>query len=177
MVKSIINLISESVREAENDRFRKRKELSVRSKGSSKSLPFRLYYARNNDSAISDILFHFFSSVRESFKYDEEHSYWDFDPETMKPTNILHTTVGYQALLETLIDILPSIPEDKRPTTGAYKIYTNKFKDLKIEDVTRYPFTSKSKNIFYLDMSLLLNPAASPDDSRISKLKDLLNSK
>lgn len=174
MVKSIINLISENAREAENDRFKKRKELLTRTPGSTKDLPFRNYYASNSDNAISDILFYFFNSVRDSFKLDSGESHWDFDPETMKPSNILHTTVGYQALLEILTDILPEISENDRFSKVTYKNYTDKFSKLKISDATRYPFTSKSKNIFYLDMSLKLRPAAGVDDPRILKLNELL---
>jgi len=174
MVKSIINLISENVRQSENDRFKKRKELLKRSAGSTKVLPFRNYYATNKDSAISDILFHFFNSIKVSFNYDNGKSYWDFNPDTMKPTNILHTTVGYQALLEILIDILPLIPPEERFSQDAYQKYTNKFSILKIVDATRYPFTSKSKTIFYLDMSLILDPASILDDPRLLLLNELL---
>ncbi|MFT4017692.1 MAG: DGQHR domain-containing protein [Agriterribacter sp.] len=173
MVKSIINLISENARQAENDRFRSRKELLRRSAGSNKELPFRKYYATNKDNAISNILFYYFSAVKSSFEVEGE-SMWDFNPEIMKPSNILHTTVGYQALLEILIDILPKIDEDKRFQTSTYKPYTDKFSELRISDATRYPFTSKSKNIFYLDMSLLLEPAKAPNDPRVLKLHELL---
>lgn len=174
MVKSILNLITESTRQAEIDRFKKRKELEKRTSGSNKPLPFRKYYVLNKDSKISDILFHFFNSVRDSFKYDSQNSHWDFDPESMKIGNILHTTVGYNALLEILVDILPDISEDERFQTITYKKYTDKFSRLPIADVSRYPFTSKSKTIFYLDMSLLLNPAKTKEDPRELRLKDLL---
>jgi DGQHR domain-containing protein len=174
MVKSIITLISENAREAENDRFKRRVELGNRTSGSTKELPFRKYYASDRDSLISDIFFYFFSSVRDSFMIDNSVSYWDFDPETMKPTNILQTTVGYQALLEILMDILPEISENQRFSKEVYNKYTGKFSDLKVTDVTRYPFTSKSKSIFYLDMSLLLKPATKPDDRRLIKLQELL---
>lgn len=174
MVKSIINLISENARQAENDRFKKRKELEKRTPGSNKNLPFRKYYVANNDSAISDIFFHFFGAVRDSFIYDSENSYWDFNPATMKPTNILQTTVGFQALLEILLDILPEISESDRFKKKTYKTYTDKFSNLKVADVTRYPFTSKSKSILYFDMSLILKPATKPDDPRVLKLQELL---
>jgi DGQHR domain-containing protein len=174
MVKTIINLICENPREAENDRFRKRKDLLNRSLGSNKNLPFRKYYASNNDSAISDILFYFFSSVRDSFIDENEISDWMFDPETMKSSNILHTTVGYQALLEILVDILEELPEHNRFNKKAYKGFTDKLSKLNIRDTSRYPFTSKSKNIFYLDMSLILWPPEK-NDARLLKLKELLN--
>lgn len=177
MVKSILNLISESPRQAENDRFRKRKELEKRSAGSLKALPFRKYYAANKDSSISDILFHFFNGVKDSFKYDGDKSYWDFDPDTMKISNILQTTVGYQALLEILLDILDQIPEEERFSKSSYRKYTDKFAKLAIADTSRYPFTSKTKSILYLDISLLINPPNEPNDPRVLKLKGLVGSK
>lgn len=174
MVKSIINLISENARQSENDRFKKRKELVARTPGSTKDLPFRKYYIADKDSCISDIFFYFFGAIKDSFIYEGEDSFWDFNPETMKPSNILQTTVGYQALLEILLDILPDIPESERFAKPTYKKYTDKFSNLKIADVTRYPFTSKSKSIFYLDMNLILKPATKLDDPRLLKLQELL---
>jgi hypothetical protein len=110
--------------------------------------------------------------------YDEKNnlSHWDFDPDTMKPVNILHTTVGYQALLEILVDILPGIEDKHRFSTEGYATFTKLFSRLPIADVTRYPFTSKSKNIFYYDMSLLIDPAVTPNDRRVKHLQELLKS-
>lgn len=156
MVKSIVALISESPKEAELDRYRKRKELLKKS--STKKLPFRLYYANNNDNKISNILFHYFSAVRKTFHLGNQKSLWDFDPQNMKPTNILHTTVGYLALLEILIDLLDIISEDNRENTNAYFDLIKNVKKLNVSDQSRYPFTSKSKTIFYLDLSIVIFP-------------------
>jgi hypothetical protein len=67
MVKSILNLICENLRESERDRFKKRKELNQRTVSSTRSLPFRTYYANNKDGNISDIYFYFFNSVKDTF--------------------------------------------------------------------------------------------------------------
>ena len=99
MVKSIVNLICENARESENDRFKERKALLERSISSQKILPFRAYYANNNDKSISDIFFYYFKAVRNMYRDEEGNSYWDFNPESMKPSNILQTTVGYNAFL------------------------------------------------------------------------------
>lgn len=175
MVKSIVNLISENIREAENDRFKDRKELSKRSPGSNRNLPFRKYYALNEDTKISDIFYYFFRAVRETFIDSEGGHYWDFNPETMTPTNILHTTVGYQALLELLIDILDKLPEAERFSVDSYKSYLTKAKNLSFGDTQRYAFTSRSKSIFYLDLSIAIWPPTDPiHDKRVIKLKELL---
>jgi DGQHR domain-containing protein len=174
MVKSIINLISESAREAENDRFKKRRSLLKRSPGSSKKLPFRNYYATNNDTKISDILFYYFSSVRETFVSVDGVAFWDFDPESMKPSNILHTTVGYTALLRILVDLLDEIDEDRRFEKNLFQVKLAPVKNLQVDNTERYPFTSISTTRFYLDMSLSIWPPKTPDDPRLSKLAEAL---
>jgi len=174
MVKSIIDLICENIRESENDRFRKRSELLKRSVGSAKNLPFRIYYANNEDTKISDIFFFYFSTVQICFIKSDGTSYWDFDPDTMKPTNILQTTVGYLALLDILIEILENLEEKHKFSLQSYEPYLINANHLDFENVQRYPFTSKSRNILYLDMSLSIWPPTSKDDNRILRLNELL---
>ena len=174
LVKSIVNLISENQRESENDRFRKRKELRKRINNLGKDLPFRLYYANNEDTKISDIFFYFFSAVRDSFIDETGTSLWTFDPESMHPTNILHTTVGYRALLDILVDILPEISEEKRFAKISYVHYTDAISKINVEDTLRYPFTNKTKSILYLDMSLLIKPSTTKNDPRVLKLSELI---
>ncbi|MBN9485526.1 MAG: hypothetical protein BGO70_14360 [Bacteroidetes bacterium 43-93] len=170
MVKSIIDLICTNLRDAENDRFRPRTELL---KNASPNLPFRKYYAQNNDNFITDILFSFFTAVKDVFSSDG-FSYWEFTENT-KPANILQTTVGYQALLDILVDILKEIQENEKDTVGIYKSYLGKATNLNFENVSRYPFTSKSRKILYYDLSLAIWPAVSDADVRISKLYSVLN--
>lgn len=176
MVKSILNLICENLRESERDRFRERKALFQRSSGSTRGLPFRKYYAGNEDSKISDLFFYYFNSVKEVFVDSNGVSYWDFNPETMKPTNILQTTVGYIALLNILVDILPEIHEENRFAINLYSTYLSKCKNLDFKDVKRYPFTSRSQSVLYLDMSLQIWPTTDVNDPRKIKLRELLES-
>ena len=175
MVRSIVGLICENLREAERDRFRNRKALRERSPGSAKLLPFRKYYANDQDAKISDIFFYFFSAVRASFKDSDGVPYWDFNPETMKPSNILQTTVGYIALLNLLVDILEQLKEDQRFKVKSYESYLAKATDLNFKDVKRYPFTSRSQTVLYLDLNLSIWPAESGSDKRILKLEEILN--
>jgi DGQHR domain-containing protein len=175
MVKSIVSLISENVRESERDRFKERRELNQRSAGSEKYLPFRTYYANNNDKGISDIFFYFFKAVKETFKDSEGNSYWDFDPESMRPTNILQTTVGYSAFLNLLVEILPQIKESDRYSISTYENYLHKAKRVNVTDLKRYPFTSKSQSILSLDLSLAVFPAKDNTDTRVLRLYELLN--
>lgn len=170
MVKSIIDLISVNLRESEIDRFRERKELL---RNANFDLPFRKYYANNNDAFITDILYSFFSAVKTTFVSGAV-AYWEFEDDT-KPTNILQTTVGYQALLDILIDILRELSEDVKDKISTYEAYLSRAKQLKFDDSARYPFTSKSRNIFYYDMSLSIWPAKDNSDLRLSKLRDALN--
>lgn len=172
MVKSIIDLISVNVKESERDRFRPRKDLK---KGSNDSLPFRKYYANNRDEIILDIMYSFFSAVQKSFTSDGT-SLWNLPEESSKPENILHTTVGYQALVDIMIDILKEVKEDSdRDKIETYETYLSKAKDkLNIVDKDRYPFTSKSRKRFYLDLSLAIWPAKGPTDPRLIELTESL---
>lgn len=174
MVKSIVNLICENARESENDRFKERKALLERSISSQKILPFRAYYANNNDKSISDIFFYYFKAVRNMYRDEEGNSYWDFNPESMKPSNILQTTVGYNAFLYILIDILQELKESDRYNVTIYESYLQKAKSIDVTDLKRYPFTSKSQSILYFDLSLAIFTSKDKNDRRILRLNELL---
>jgi DGQHR domain-containing protein len=170
MAKSIVNLISENLRESERDRYRARKELISRSPGSNKFLPFRKYYANDKDSAISDILFFYFSAARNTFKDEKDNSLWNIR-QSGKPENILHTTVGYDTLLRILVDILRE-QNIEITSTEYFEKYLQKCKNLKLDNTIRYPFNNKGKKILYLDMSLCIWPH-NPTDSRDNRLIEL----
>ncbi|MDF1517356.1 MAG: DGQHR domain-containing protein, partial [Lutibacter sp.] len=173
MVKSIVSLISENLKEAENDRYRNRNELNKRTAGSSRFLPFRKYYANDKDNVISDILFYFFNAVRNTFNDINGNSLWNM-VESGKPENILHTTVGYDSLLKILVDILQE-QNIKINSTSVFEPYLNKCKGLKLNDGIRYPFNNKGKKILYLDMSLAIWPFDPNDnkDNRLNELKEI----
>lgn len=173
MAKSIVNLISENIRESERDRYRSRKELLKRSLGSNKFLPFRKYYATDKDNMISDILFFWFNAVRNTFKDDNGNSLWDIGS-SGKPTNIIHTTVGYESLLKILVEILNEINPDSFSTL-VFEPYLNKCRKLRLNDTIRYPFNNKGKKILYLDLSLAIweyNPN-NTNDNRLIELKEI----
>jgi DGQHR domain-containing protein len=174
MVKSIINLICENVRESEKDRFKDRKALRQRTPGSNKLLPFRIYYANNNDKSISDIFFYYFKAVRNIYKDENGNSYWDFNPESMKPNNILQTTVGYNAFLLLLADILEELNESERFDIVKYEKILQNAKSINVNDLNRYPFTSKTQSLLYLDLSLAIFPPKGNNDDRLIRLNDML---
>jgi len=173
MAKSIVNLISENLRESERDRYRSRKELLKRSSGSNKFLPFRKYYAKDKDNIISDILFYWFNTVRNTFKDDNGNSLWDIG-NSGKPTNIIQTTVGYESLLKILVEVLNEINTDIFSTL-VFEPYLNKCKNLRLNDTIRYPFNNKGKKILYLDISLAIWEYNSNDvnDNRMKELKEI----
>lgn len=171
MVKSLIDKICVNIRESENDRFRNRKALL---KDVSSDLCFRIYYATNRDRFIGDILFAFFTAVRIAFKDDNQISLWDFSGDT-RPTNILQTTVGYMALLELLTEILRvEASDERRDKIETYEQYLYKAKNLPYSDQQRYPFTSISKTILYLDMHLMIWRPSNDHDSRILQRDEAL---
>ena len=174
MVKSILELISENAREAEADRWRPRKELQQRTKPG-KRLPFRQYYVEDRDKVISDILFRYFTAVRNVFLGADGTHLWDFDPESTEPSNVLQTTVGYQALLRILVDMLQSLKEDERVKSAAYEVLLKRaLPSVNVQDIQRYPFTSKSRTLFYLDMSLAIWPPHDASDARLAQRSEAL---
>lgn len=180
MAKSIVDLISENSREAERDRHRTREDLKFRSPGSTRSLPFRQFYANNSDETISDILYYYFSAVRNTFINNRTmESYWNFSDDSNLPQNILQTTVGYESLLKILCEIfdrLKPIP-DQIKSIDFYMLHLKKANVLEFANQYRYPFSTRGKNILYLEMSLKIFPHNSDDknDMRLQKLQDLLN--
>lgn len=147
MVKSIVDFICENSREAEKDRFKKRKELMKQN--SSKSLPFRIFYANNNDKTISDIMFYFFSSVKKVFKNADDISYWDISC----THNILQTTVGYSALMKILQEIIKQNNNDNNLTSiNYYSDILSRASHLEFGNTEKYPFSNKAKNLLFEDM-------------------------
>lgn len=140
MIKNIVALISESLREAENDRFRKRKDL-LKQNGR-KNLPFRKYYAENKDYLISDCLFYFFNSVKKNLGV-----FWNYDG-TSKPQNILQSTVGFEALIHIMSDIL-LVNELSSFSKETFDKYIIRLQDIHFDDIEHFPITTKGKSIIY----------------------------
>lgn len=167
MIKSIVAYISESLRESENDKYRSRKEL--RKQTSQKFLPFRIFYANDEDYLISNCLFYYFSTIS-----DVLGEFWNYDGYT-KPQNILQSTVGYEALLRLLIDILE---HDNLQifNNNTFTPYIIKLKGIPFGDTERFPMTTKGRNILYLTMSIELYQPTDSKDSRVTKLHSLCES-
>ena len=113
-------------------------------------------------------------SINKSTFVDKDNKpYWEFNSTVIKPTNVLQTTVGYQALLALLTDILEEVKSDNdRFKEETYLEYLKKCTKLKFTDTGRYPFTSVTKTILHLDMSLAIWPAKIMDDSRLKRLDE-----
>ena len=164
MIKRIVSFISISSKEAENDRFRKRKELKGYS--GTKQLPFREYYATDNDSSISDCLFYYFSSIRQFFP-----DLWKYDTKS-KPTNVLQSTVGFEALMKILKDILSS-DNDIRFEKNAFDKYVEGFKDLQLDNTDQFPMTTKGKKILYNSIFVRVFPNDITVAEKLSELESL----
>lgn len=165
MIKSIIKGICSSLQSAEAERYQKRKEF--KKTNSSRNLPFRQYYAENRDDLISDCMFYFFNSVR---KYLGQ--YWNYDGQN-KPQNILQSTVGYEAMMSLLAEIIQKediVSFDK----DIFDKYIERLNGINFSDVESFPMTTKGKNIIYYTMSLAVFPSDDPNDERRRKLKDVL---
>jgi DGQHR domain-containing protein len=149
MVKSILFSICKNQREAEIERNKERSQLLYEPY----NLPFRGYYASNNDRMIVRIMYSYFSAVRETFKYQNGTSYWELN--STPSMNVLHTNVGYQALMKILFDILLKAKEEEKDKKDFYIEFLKKASDVDFSDSSeekRYPFTSKSVNVLYNDI-------------------------
>lgn len=149
MVKSILFNICKNQREAEIERNKERINL----KNNPNNLPFRNYYASNNDKMIIRIMYSYFSAVRETLKHSNDKPFWDFD--STPETNVLQTNVGYQALMKLLVDILKVAKEEDKDKKAFYSNYLEKVRTLDFidsGDEKRYPFTSKSIKLLYNDL-------------------------
>ena len=144
MIKNIVSFISESLRESENDKYRKRKDLSKRT--TSKFLPFRGFYANDKDYLISDCLFYYFSAVRNVLGV-----YWEYTGKT-KPQNILQSTVGFEALMKLLSDILQARQQLDTFSIQTFLPYIEKLKSINFSDVETYPIATRGKTILYNQM-------------------------
>lgn len=162
MIKNIVALVSESLRESEKDRYRKRKELLKRN--NNKSLPFRSYYANNQDGKISDCLFHFFNSIKSLLP-----DLWNYDG-ISKPQNILQSTVGFEALLDLMADIISKERIDVFEST-TFAHFTSQLKDINFSDTTTFPMSTKGRKILYLNMYL----AIYQDETKCEELKELIS--
>lgn len=128
MVKSIVALISVNADAAENhDRFCKRDKLLENK--SKKRLPFREYYMLDQDKCIADIMYCYFSAVKNTFVKDGV-SLWDLRSEL----NILQTTIGYSILMDVLVEILDQPYTFNQVTTSYFEEYLNKAKDIQFSD-------------------------------------------
>ena len=153
MVKAILTMIYVNKREEEIGRHKGRKYF-VQNPG--KGVSFRKYFAQDEDARILRILYSYFTAVQNSFKNTDGTSYWEFDEKnTRKPKNILHTTIGFIALLDILKIILKIINEEENDKIEVYEKFLIKANDIDFadnHDPKKYPFANSTKNIFYNDL-------------------------
>lgn len=161
MIKKIVSFISETLRESEIDRYRKRKELF--NKNTKKFLPFRNYYATDKDSMISDCMFYYFNEIRNQYP-----DLWNYDCKK-KPENVLQSTIGFNVLMDILSDILErnDIASFDKNTFGDY---VSRFSDLNLSDTTKFPMTTKGKKILYNSIFIKVFPDDSKNQEKINEI-------
>lgn len=164
MIKNIVGLICESLRESENDKYRKRKELLKRT--NNKFLPFRKLYATNKDSEIANCLFYFFNSVKNILN-----GYWIYDG-VSNPQNILQSTVGFESLLMLMTEII-RVEQVDDFNTDTFDKYITRLKGIKFDNVAEYPMSPRGRRILFLQMSLLAIPTNDVIDTRMDELNRL----
>lgn len=113
-------------------------------------------------------MFFYFNSIQKHLGH-----YWNYDGNS-KPNNILQSTVGYEALMNLLADIIQkdgvnSFDKD------TFDTYVLKLKNINFSDVEMYPMSTKGKNILYCTMSLAIYPSDNLNDERRMKLQELMH--
>jgi DGQHR domain-containing protein len=151
MVKSILYMIT-TKNDAEVERNKSRKYLQ---KNPNPELVFRKYYADNQDSDIIKIIYQYFTAIQETFTDKSCNSFWDNKEQHNKPTNVLQTTIGYEALLNILKQILLINQDKDLFNKQLYKNYLEKAKSIDITD-EKYTFTTKTKKMLTDDLSNLI---------------------
>lgn len=164
MIKKIVSMISESLRESENDRFKDRKELKQQ-KGK-KFLPFRLYYAENKDLEISNCMFYYFNSVKKYFS-----ELWNYDTQN-KPENVLQSTIGFEALMNLLSDILEK-NKISYFDSDVFDPYIEKISVLELSNNILFPMTTKGRKIFYYSMFVKVFPNDTSVNEKCEELRQL----
>lgn len=151
MVKSILYMIT-TKNDAEVERNKSRKYFQ---KNPNTELVFRKYYGDNQDSDIIKIIYQYFIAIQETFTDNSGNSFWDNKKQQNKPTNVLQTTIGYEALLSILKQILLISPDKDLFDKQLYKNYLEKAKSIDITD-EKYTFTTKTKKMLTDDLSGLI---------------------
>ncbi|QHS55932.1 DGQHR domain-containing protein [Mucilaginibacter sp. 14171R-50] len=98
-VKTITTLISPTINDAEVERFKSRDKFKERDYDAT---IFRSAYANGKDYIIYKTIENFFNAVRDVFVDVNGNSYWDLDT---TPDNAFHRTIGFLALIKTLVPI------------------------------------------------------------------------
>lgn len=165
MIKNIVALISETLRESENDKYRKRKDLKNRT--NSKFLPFRDFYVNDQDGMISDCLFFYFNSIRKIYP-----QFWNYDA-VSKPQNIFQSTVGFEALLSLMVEILQA-EEITSFNVDTFNSYLNRIGNIDFSDTSMFPMSTKGKRILNLTLSLKIYPNQRNADPKERELQRLI---
>lgn len=152
VVQAILAMICLNKKEEEIGRHKKREYFL---ENPDRSLAFRKYYGRNEDTRIIRIIYSYFTAVKNTFKFNEN-SLWEFEMgDTRKPTNILQTTIGFIALLEILKVMLRNIKEEDNDKIETYENLLKLARSLDFVDDNnpkKYPFANKTKNLLYNDI-------------------------
>lgn len=146
-VKSILFQISPNIKKAEIEKNKTRTEL--KKINHSDFLPFRKYYITGEDAKIAKIINVFFKAVNGALKDRAGNSYWSFESNF----NILHTTIGFKALFDILIEILKRTNnEESRSDYAYYESILVKASSIDFYDNSepkQFPLTSKSVNLLF----------------------------
>lgn len=99
--------------------------------------------------------------------------YWEYDGKS-RPSNIFQSTIGFEALLKLLVNILEhDINIEGYFNQNTFEKHTKCLQYIDWDDVTKYPLATSSKKKIVLEMYILVFPDAEDIEERKIELDRL----
>lgn len=153
-IKTIVTLISPSLKKAEEERNYERADFKH---GGSERTIFRSFYANSNDNLIFTSLLNYFMAVELVCVDKNGKSWWNPD-ET--PDNPLQRTIGFLALIDLLIKVFPKALNAKNISVRFFEALIQPISKLKLldsEGQSLYPYSSVGKTELSKELARLVD--------------------
>lgn len=141
-IKTIVTLISPSLKKAEEERNYERSDFSH---GGSDRTIFRSFYANANDNLIFTSILNYFSAVELVCVDKDKKSWWNPNETSDNP---LQRTIGFLALIDLLIKVFPKAFDAKNISVRFFEELIQPISRVKLldgEGQSLYPYSSVGK--------------------------------
>ena len=148
-IRTIITLISPSIRVSETERF---KDRTYFNNGGNYRTIFRSFYASSHDNYIFRTIINFFYAVENTFVDSKGNSYWKM---TETSDNPLQRTIGFLSLIDVLVELFHKGIVENKLSVIFFKENLAKAASIRLLDANNeslYPYTSKGKTQLTKDL-------------------------